>query len=80
MICTKEDLRKLLLKQISIYSDPNQLGAFAYNIFFQHCRDLDPELKDILERLSMMEEGKEFWYTQDELQSIIEKLQKKQIE
>jgi hypothetical protein len=74
MIFTKRDLGKKLKEQIVSGRNANQIGKWAYSIFFENCRELEPELKEILEVLLLMENGPEFEYTEQELRLLAELL------
>ena len=74
MTYTKRDFGKELSEKISSGNTASQIGRWVHSVFFQHCRELDYELKDITEQLLMMEEGPEFQYTMQELQLLADKL------
>lgn len=72
MIFTKRDLGEKLNEMISSGKNASQIGKWAHNIFFISCRELNAEIKEIIEKLLMMEEGPEFEYTKEELHLLAE--------
>jgi hypothetical protein len=74
MTYTKRDFGRELNEKISLKNSVSQIGKWAHSVFFENCRELDYELKDIIEQLLMMEEEPEFEYTIQELQLLADKL------
>ncbi len=65
-----KDLKYILDKQWDIV----QISRWSENIYTNHCRELSPEIDDIIMALSCMEHGPEFEYTEEELRLFAEKL------
>ena len=74
MVFSKRDFGEELKAMISSGKNARQIGKWAHSIFFNYCRELNPELREIIETLLMMEEGPEFEYTEQELRLLAELL------
>ena len=71
---TKQDFGAALKTNLDNGYTPAQIGKWAHSFFFQNCRELDPDFKDIVEKLLLMEEALEFEYSKEDLFDIAEKL------
>lgn len=70
MSYTKEQLGKELRKKINDQVSAEQIGKWAFEIYFNYGKDFDSELEEIFQNLFMMEEGPEFEYSKEELMKI----------
>lgn len=61
-----EELKNILSKP----HDVIKIARWAEHIYANHCRELSPELDDLIMALSVMEHGPEFEYTEQELELI----------
>ena len=67
MMITKKEFGQLLQKKLTQTNDLNIISNWANELFFNNIKNLEPGLKDILNKLSLMGMGSEFEYTLDEL-------------
>lgn len=64
------ELKHKMDSQVSLH----EICQWAYEVYYQHCSELDPELEKILIDLFSMEEGPKFKLTNEQLNSIVEYL------
>jgi hypothetical protein len=65
-----EDLELILNQSYDVI----KIARWAEHVYTIHCRELSPELDDIIMALSAMEHGPEFEYTEQELKLLAELL------
>ncbi len=70
---TKERFGKELKEKIESGSSPQEIGKWAFEVFFHYGRSFDPNMNEVIQKVFMMEEGPEFEYSRDELLEIAEK-------
>ena len=65
----KELKEKLLMKKT-----PAKIGHWAYLVYWEHIKEIDSELEDLLLALNTMEDGQEFEFSYEELHNIADDL------
>lgn len=63
-------LKSLLSQEYNIV----KISRWAFNIYSNNCRNIDPSMMEILECLFSMEEDPQFEYSEQELRLLAEKL------
>lgn len=76
MKITKEHFGEMLSKKLREEFDTVSLSRWAYQLFIDHQRNIDPELRVLLLDLSRMEDGPEFEYSEKELVQLSMELKK----
>lgn len=74
MTMTKFDFGKMLQSKLEQTSDTTVLSRWAYKIYNENIRELEPGLKNILLDLARMEDAVEFEYSRDELTKLAQAL------
>jgi hypothetical protein len=70
MSLTKTDFGKMLMAKLKETCDIITLSRWAYQIYLDNSRNLEPDLKDVLLDLGRMENAPEFEYTITELDDL----------
>jgi hypothetical protein len=70
MSLTKTDFGKMLMAKLKDTRDVTTLSRWAYQIYLDNSRNLEPGLKDVLLDLGRMEDAPEFEYTVTELDNL----------
>jgi hypothetical protein len=71
---TNQEFGYELKKQLERNFDVVKIARWAENVYSNHCREISSELNDIIMVLAIMEHGKEFEYSKQELDLLAEKL------
>ena len=74
MSYTNEEFGKQLDKELTKGYDIVKISRWAFNIFYNHTRELNTIQRNILEKLLRMEDDPQFEYTEQELVSLVKKL------
>ena len=75
MALSKVDFGKMLAVELCESHDLVKLSRWAYEIFLENQKALDPKLREVLLDLSRIEDSPEFEYTIDELKNLAKELQ-----
>jgi hypothetical protein len=67
MNLTKCDLGRMLIAKLEAKTDTVALSRWAYQVYLDNSRNLDPWLKEVLLDLARMEDAPEFEYATEEL-------------
>lgn len=70
MTLTKQEFGRMLMKKLQTTSNVVVLSRWAYQLYFDNMRNLEPGLEDILLTLNHMEDGPEFEYSVEELRDM----------
>jgi hypothetical protein len=73
-MCSKGKLGKELSMMLNNHYSIIRISNWSFDAYENHCRELTPELENIIKRLSFMEIGPQFEYSCDELQQLAKKL------
>lgn len=71
---TKRQFGPMLKAKLESTADVNNISRWAYEVFLDNSRQLEPGLEEILLDLTRMQDGAEFEYTKKELSGIAEDL------
>lgn len=74
MSYTNEEIGKQLNKELKKGYDIVRISRWAFNIFYNHTRELSSSQRNIFEELLRMEDDPQFEYTEQELRLLAEKL------
>lgn len=67
MNLTKRDFGQMLMAKLETTTDVVTLSRWAYQMYLNNSRSLEPGLKDVLLDLGRMEDSSEFEYSIEEL-------------
>lgn len=71
---TKHEFGDLLKSKIEMGLSVVELSRWAFGIFNENCRGLEPDLKGILLDIARMEDAPEFEYSTEELRGLVDTL------
>jgi hypothetical protein len=71
---TMKDFGKELKDKIYLKQPTEELGAWAYSIYFNNMLEIDDNFREVLLTLNKMELGPEFAYSYEELEKIADDL------
>ena len=71
---TKEQIGKELKEQLLKNKTTEEIGSWAFSVYFEHMGYIDKNFERLLLKLSAMEEGPEFARSYEELHDIADRL------
>ena len=77
MAYTKKQFAAELILELEKGYDKEKIAKWADKIYHKHLREIDDELDNIIQKISLMSFGKQFEYTENELIELAIKLIKK---
>jgi hypothetical protein len=70
----RQQFGKELQSQLSKGFDVVKISRWAYQVYSNNCRNIDPDMREILEYLFSMEDDPQFEYTEQELKLLAQKI------
>jgi len=71
---SKNDFGTGLRRQLEGPFDVVRIARWAFREFHNNCREMEPELQEVVLKVVAMEEGPEFEYSAEELKSLADQL------